>query len=247
MKTLKAGKNVILEKPFTSTKDEAVELFNVANENKLMIFEAIVNIHMPNYKIVKENLYRLGDIKIVQLNYSQYSSKYDAFLKGENPNVFNPKFSGGALQDINIYNVHFCTRLFGIPDNAKYYPNIKDGIDTSGIMIMEYPDFIASLVGAKDTRGENFVYIQGEKGYIYVEDGANTCKEVTINITGEEPVKMNNQYEKNRLYYEVVEFKDIFENKDFDRANELGNYSIEVVNIVEKARKEAGIIFDADI
>ena len=76
----------------------------------------------------------LGKIKLVQCNYSQYSSRYDKFLAGEIPNVFNPVFSGGALQDINIYNLHFVTGLFGKAKEVKYIANsAENGIDTSGI------------------------------------------------------------------------------------------------------------------
>ena len=47
------------------------------------------------------------------------------------------------LSDINVYNIHFALRLFGMPTNVKYYANKhKNGIDTSGILIMEYPDFL---------------------------------------------------------------------------------------------------------
>ena len=51
---------------------------------------------------MQDHLKDLGNIKIVQCNYSQYSSRYDALRAGELPNVFNPKFSGGAIMDINI-------------------------------------------------------------------------------------------------------------------------------------------------
>jgi hypothetical protein len=64
---------------------------------------------------------------------------------GEISNIFNPEFLGGALQDINIYNVHFGMVLFGQPIQADYFANLYENeIDTSGIMVMWYPGFIES-------------------------------------------------------------------------------------------------------
>ncbi|MEI7845848.1 MAG: Gfo/Idh/MocA family oxidoreductase, partial [Chloroflexota bacterium] len=115
LKALQCGKNVICEKPFTSTSKETEHLISAARGKHLMLFEAITTIHLPNFQFLKENLSRLGKIRIIQCNYSQYSSRYNKLLAGETPNIFNPQFSGGALLDINIYNLHFVINLFGRP------------------------------------------------------------------------------------------------------------------------------------
>ena len=247
LKALEANKNVICEKPFTSTHKEAQHLLDVAKKKGLMIFEAIVTLHLPNFQIIKDNLYRLGQLRIVQLNFSQYSKKYDMFLAGQAPNVFNPEFSGGCLQDINIYNVHFMISLFGMPDKYEYFPNIhENGIDTSGIMIMQYAGFTAALTGSKDTRCDNFVYIQGEKGFIHVKGSSSTCPEIIVDISGQKPVTLNLQYEQSALYYELEVFKTIYDSKNFKRCYELARYSADIVNFVESARLKAGVCFAAD-
>ena len=247
LKALEAGKNVICEKPFTSTKKEAKALYVAAKLSNKMIFEAIVNIHMPNYKLIQDLLGELGQIRAVQLNYSQYSSRYDKFLAGDMPNVFNPKFSGGALMDINIYNVHFMMGLFGEPNKFKYYPNMERGIDVSGIMIMEYDGFFAGLTGAKDTESDNFAIIQGEKATLYIGNGANGCEHLVLKENkAKRGVKYNLQYQTNGLYYEIGEFKRIYSEWDYEKFKELCEYSIGVIGLVEDARKEAGIIFAAD-
>jgi len=132
LKALQNGKNVICEKPFTSTVKEAEALVALAKEKNLFLFEAITTVHLPNYNKIKEKIQLLGELKLVQCNFSQYSSRYDKLLAGEVINVFNPAFSGGALQDINIYNLHFVTGLFGKSKLVKYAANIaENGIDTS--------------------------------------------------------------------------------------------------------------------
>ena len=60
---------MILEKPFTVTFKEAKEIAGIAREKKLYLFEAITNQYNPNYDKMKELLPRLGDIKLVALNF----------------------------------------------------------------------------------------------------------------------------------------------------------------------------------
>ena len=66
------------------------------------------------------------------------------------PPVFDPACCGGALMDLNLYNVHFVVGLFGEPMLVNYHPNLyRNGIDTSGILLLEYPDFICQCTGAR--------------------------------------------------------------------------------------------------
>ena len=245
-KALLAGKNVICEKPFTSTAREVQELVSLAKERELMLFEAITTIHLPNFKLLKENLSRLGRIRIIQCNYSQYSSRYDRFLAGEMPNVFNPEFSGGALGDLNIYNLHFVLNLFGLPKDVHYTANRHaNGIDTSGVMLLEYPDFLAECTAAKDCNGMNFGLVQGEEGYAHIENGVNGCNRVVLYLK-EETLSFDQQEEENLLCYEMEKFAQIFREKDLAACYELLDYSVDVMQVLEKARKDGGIYFPAD-
>ncbi|MDD6297246.1 MAG: Gfo/Idh/MocA family oxidoreductase, partial [Firmicutes bacterium] len=168
-KALLAGKNVILEKPFCTTTDHARELVALAREKGLFLVDAVPTAFLPNLEVLKEALPKIGKVKLVQANYSQYSSRYDLLLKGEMPNIFNPEFAGGCLMDINFYNLYLNIALFGKPLDAMYYPNIYPGAaDTSGIVVMNYEGFVSESAGAKDTWGVNFFQIEGETGYIYV-------------------------------------------------------------------------------
>lgn len=122
---LEAGKNVICEKPFVATTDEARELKEIADKNQVIIVEAITNIYLENFKFIEDNLAKIAPIHVVNLNYTQYSSRYDAFLEGDIQPAFDPKKDGGALMDLGIYNLHIIIKLFGKPDSVKYFPTIQ--------------------------------------------------------------------------------------------------------------------------
>ena len=76
--------------------EEFEELIKLAQEKELLLIEAIINQYLENFKVIKDSLSEIGDIKIVIINYSQYSSRYDAFKQGEIAPAFNPEMGGGA-------------------------------------------------------------------------------------------------------------------------------------------------------
>lgn len=245
-KVLQAGKHVICEKPFTSTLREFDILSNYAKEHKLYMFEAIVTAHMPNYLLLKECIEKLGKIRMIQCNFSQYSSRYDKLLSGETPNVFNPAFSGGALADINIYNLHFVIGLFGKPKDVHYYANKHaNGIDTSGVVFLDYGEFKAVCIGCKDTKSQCIAQIQGELGYITLNSETSRCSEFTVNIQNTSETLSEKQNDIS-LYYEMRDFQRIYEQKDLETCYNLLDYSRTVMEVYETARKDGGIVFLAD-
>nr|MCR4943576.1 Gfo/Idh/MocA family oxidoreductase [Clostridium sp.] len=242
-KALENGKNVIIEKPITVEYEEAIELGKLAKEKNLFIFEAISTLYLPNYKKIQEEVKNIGDIKIVQCNFSQYSSRYDKFKRGEIEPVFDPKCAGGALMDLNIYNIHYAVGLFGEPKNIEYYPNIERGIDTSGVLILDYGKFKCICIGAKDCKAPIAYNIQGDKGCIYQDTPANECEEFSILMNDGRNININENKYNNRLINEFIEFSNIIKNKDYNQCYKRYEHSILVSKIQTEARRKSGIKF----
>lgn len=244
-KALEAGKHVIIEKPITSNSRELEELIKLASINHLMIFEAM-NIHyLPSYLSLKEDLNKLGSIKIISFNYSQYYSRYNAFKEGNILPAFDYHKSGGALMDLNVYNIHALLGLFGKPLNNRYYANIERNIDTSGMMIFDYKSFKAMTVGAKDCKAPLMNTIQGDKAAIVINSPMNQMYEYTIHYNN--GVTETKSFKKeHRLIYEFKEFKRMIENQDFLKQQEMLNLSLEISKVMEKGRKQEGVVFDND-
>lgn len=242
---LLSGKHVICEKPLVPNYAQAEELRNIASEKGLFLFEAVPTLYLPNYKLLREKLSEIGRIRLVMSNYSQYSSRYDGVLRGEKPNIFNPEYGGGSLMDINYYNVLLNTALFGTPIHAKYYPNIHPGLaDTSGIFMMEYADFVSTNAGAKDASGINHFTIEGEKGYIRVDE-PNGLKSISVvTHSGEEVYNLQDSLD--RWKYEVAGIVRLMQSEDYEAMKAMLSVSLETVQVMEGARLEAGIIFPCD-
>lgn len=245
-KALLKGKHIIMEKPITSNSRELEELIEIASNNKLIIIEAVNLHHLPAFKSLKEDLDKCGKIKIVSFNYSQYSSRYNAFKEGTILPAFDYHKSGGALMDLNVYNINALVGLFGEPKDNTYSANISKGIDTSGIMTLDYGDFKAVSIGAKDCKAPMMNTIQGDQAAIVINSQLSIMHEYTIYYNNGESEVKTFENDHHRLYYEFIEFIDIIDHLDYDRAKVLLNNSLIISKLMEKGRKQEGIIFDND-
>jgi len=245
-KALEKGINVIVEKPITTNYREAKKLEKLAKEKKLFLFEAITTLYFENYKKIKEWIGKIGDVKLVQSQYSQYSSRYDAFKKGEILPVFDPQKAGGALMDLGLYNLHYVLGLFGKPENVKYYANIEKNIDTSGVLMMKYEKFNAMCVCAKDSEGERIGVIQGSEGKIVSEEAPGLVGKVTLKLYDGTTESFDDGFSKDRVVPEFKAFIRAVKENDLEFCYRQLEKSLLVSEVQTKARIEAGIRFPQD-
>ena len=236
-KALLAGKHVICEKPFTLHLEEFEELAKLAQEKELLLMEAITNQYLANFTAIKEALSDIGDVKIVNINYSQYSSRYDAFKRGEIAPAFNPEMGGGALRDLNVYNIHLLVGLFGKPNRVEYLPNVERGVDTSGILVLDYGHFKAVAIGAKDCIAEIRSTIQGDKGAITIFGATNTLPEIGVTLNGQKERIVNLNSLQHRMHDEFVAFEKMVATKDFDSVAKQLEHSRQVMEVLDQASK----------
>ena len=246
MKALQAHKHVICEKPFTSHIKELEKLHAYAKQENLILLEAISTQYLPNVLKIKELLKEVGNVKIVSANYSQYSSRYNAFQEGNILPAFDYTKSGGALMDLNIYNIHFLVALFGEPKDVKYQANIEKGIDTSGIITLDYGSFKAVLIGAKDCKAPIMTSVQGDKGCIVLDTPVNNASSFQLLKNDKTQTTFDEQHGTHRMYFEFVEFVKIIDEKDYQRAEDMMEKSLIAMRIATKARESAGVVFASD-
>lgn len=236
-KALLAGRNVIVEKPFTSTLAEAEELVSLAREKKLLLFEAVTTLHLPNFNKAQELIKQIEPVRIIRCNYSQYSSRYDRYLKGDIAPAFDPKFGGGALNDLNIYNINAVVGMFGKPLSARYFANRGfNGVDTSGILIMQYQGFIAECTAAKDSESPSYIVVQGENGTVMIPSAPNSVERVVLLKNNGRVVFQENKY-KSRLVHEFKDFERVWNNEDYDSMNDYRDTSLAVMQVLNETKR----------
>ena len=251
-KALERGKHVILEKPFAGTLAETEDLIQMSKQRGLFVFEAITVLHNDVIEKMRADLPKLGPIRMMLANYSQYSSRYDRYLAGDVDHSFDPAFLGGALRDINVYNIHYAVALFGEPKRVQYFPNIGfNGIDTSGTLVMEYDGFSAVCTGAKDSDSPGFVSIQGEKGYMKIDGKPNVAQNLTTVIVENNNTELTRdaagavvrstqtenfvpEVQHHRMTQEFQDFAKIIDEQDGVSADRYMQETLDVMKVMER-------------
>ena len=240
---LEAGKHVIVEKPMAVNALQAEELANLARRKKVFLFEAMTTQYLENYNKIRELLPRIGTVKLVQCSFSQYSRRYNAFCAGETPTSFDPARAGGALMDLNVYNISYVVGLFGEPNQVHYTANIERGIDTSGILTMDYNSFRAVCMAAKDCGAPARYVIQGTKGYILQKSTANWCGGVTFHPNEGREEHFNLNGGKPRQAAEFHAFARAIAGGDQELCSRMLDTSVAVSKVLTVARRSAGLKF----
>ena len=243
-KALQNGKHVIMEKPFTPSYKQAKELIDLAHKKGLIIFDAVTLVHMPNFRKMKELLPELGDIKMVDLNFSQYSSRYDKLKQGIVLPAFDVKQAGGALMDLGIYNINYIVGLFGEPKKVSYFPNMHKKVDTSGVLVLDYGNFKASAICAKDCKAPLYCSIQGDKANLRSDFASSVIAafKVTDNKGSFKEYKLNKHVEVTH-YHEYAEFKRLYNEMDLEKAKEYNDLTLKTMKVLDKALQSGNIVF----
>ena len=244
MTMIRHGKHVLCEKPVCSNQEELEELIQQAKKNRVIFMEAMKNIHCPGFQILRENIEKLGKIRQASVQYCQYSSRYDKFKEGIVENAFKPELSNGALMDIGSYCIHFIAALWGEPQKVVSDSIfLENGVDGAGNILLCYGEKQAHLQYSKITDSVGITQIQGEKGYMLIEQAPNIRK---INVVYRDGSLEQLQVEsrENPMSYELQDFVRLIEEKKIEHEY-LEASRIEMM-IIDEVRKQNGIVFPAD-
>jgi predicted dehydrogenase len=241
---LKNKKHVLCEKTIASNSEELSQMLKAAEENGVVLLEAVKSVFDPGFDALVENLDKAGCIRRVSFQYCQYSSRYDKFKEGIVENAFNPAFSNGALMDIGVYCIHPLVKLFGMPE--KVYGDslfLSNGIDGSGTILAGYQGMQAELLYSKISNSRIPSQIQGENASLVIRD-IQDIKEISIFYNNGSKEEILVEKDSTIMLYEIKEWIRLIENNL--TAKEHNSCSVMELEIMDKVRRQLGIVFPAD-
>ncbi|MBV8044272.1 Gfo/Idh/MocA family oxidoreductase [Pluralibacter sp.] len=237
-------KHVICEKPLASNLREVEAAIACARENQVVLFEAFKTASLPNFLQLQQSLDKVGKLRKAFINYCQYSSRYQRYLDGENPNTFNPAFSNGSIMDIGFYCLATAVALWGEPLRVQATASLLDsGVDAHGVAVLEYGDFSVTLQHSKVSDSVLPSEIQGEAGSLVIEK-ISECQKVSFVPRGSKAQELTQPQHINTMLYEADTFARLVETGD------VNHPGLEVSRITAKLateiRRQTGVTFPAD-
>ncbi|MDU5108269.1 Gfo/Idh/MocA family oxidoreductase [Clostridium sp.] len=243
---LKNKKHVLCEKAFASNTKEVDEMIKAAKENDVVLMEAMKTTLLPNFRVIKDNLHKIGKVRKYFASYCQYSSRYDKYKAGEILNAFKNELSNGAIMDIGVYCISPMVNLFGKPNTIKANGiMLNTGVDGEGSVVFGYDDMEGVVIYSKISNSYLPSEIQGEEGNIIIDriNGFNNVK--IIYRDGREEDLSLEQNEAD-MCYEVQEFADLIKSGEKESKINSLKVSRDVIEVIEEARKQVGVVYPAD-
>lgn len=249
---LLAGKHVICEKPIAIHPSELWELQSIAAQKNLVYMEAIMMLHQPQLLALKKGMEKVGKIRTAYIDFSQLSSKYQAYVDGKNPNIFNPAMCTGALEDLGIYCFYLVLELFGKPKTFHMFPQFLESMaDCSGEVIMDYGDKHVTVTYSKVGQSRIGSQILGDQGTISIGLVSQMTNMVFHAKDGSEEVLWGEDIKEHLMGNEAHDFALYIEDMDTPGEKTLGGVTyaeclekaMDVCVLLEKLRNTGGIVF----
>ncbi len=265
---IEAGKHVLVEKPIAANAAQARQLFSAGRRHRAVVMEAMRSVHDPAYGVLRDTLSRIGRMRRASLRFGKYSTRYDEVLAGRQTNIFDARLATGALMDIGVYCVEACVALFGAPEAVTCAAvRIADAdceatggvIDGAGTLLARYPDMVAELSYSKITQDMLDCQIEGELGTITYR-GVSVPLSGTLVLRGRARAGASRPGEftegdvtetlpfaacANNMCYELEDFCACVRGER--DAEEFERITCTSLDIMDEARRQAGIVFPADV
>lgn len=243
---LKNSKHVLCEKPLAANAAEAAKMIQEAKHHNVLLMEAMKSTLLPNFKVIQNNLHKIGPIRKYFASYCQYSSRYDTYKKGTVLNAFNPEFANGSLMDLGTYCIYPLVSLFGEPKEIMATGLILDsGADGEGSILLKYDDMDAVIIYSKITNSTLPSEIQGEKGSIVI-DKIYSAEKVDIHYNDSTIESVTVEQPHPAMYYEVKEFIDLISQKKNESLVNSFENSYTTMRIMDKVRQQIGLSYPSD-
>lgn len=238
---LRHGKAVLCEKMICVSLDEFLSLKAEKERVGGTVIEALRCDFDPPIIALRSLLPKIGKIRRAHFEYCQYSSRYDAFKRGEVMNAFKPEMKNSALADIGIYPLHLCISLFDTPHALTSKSVFLDnGFEGAGEVTLDYKDMLATVSYSKITEGSSPSVIEGEAGSLII-DRVNGTGKVILVLRGEEPIVIPTEWSPNNMEYEIREFIKIADGKS--DGDVYFAYSEKTMRCVDEIYRQSGIKF----
>jgi predicted dehydrogenase len=235
---LRAGKNVLCEKPLGVCKSDVEEMvFEAKNQNKFLM-EGMWTRFLPAYKYFKQLLEKgaIGNVGFARIDFG-FLSEWGTDRRLKNKALF-----GGTILDNADYGIFLSQEIFrDNPTNISAFTRIcETGVeDLCGVML-QYPNgSISQLFSSFQLKTNQEAVIYGEKGHFHLKPFWNGTVVAVHTAAGEESSEF--PFRKNGFEYEIEEVVECVKNQQIESDAVPHKLSIEIAEIMDEIIKQAKV------
>lgn len=231
-RSLIAGKHVLCEIPFTLKKEEALELYRLAEEKNLVLMEASKTAYCPAFghivTLIKSGV--IGDVVDVKASLSKMVEPPTREL--------DVAQAGGAMTEHAPLTLMAIIKLLGLGwKDIDFHTKRENGVDIYTKGVINYPHATSSFTLGIGVKTEGNLVISGTKGYVYVP--APWWLTSYFEVRYEDQTKNKKyfySYDGEGLRYEIQEFLSMIVNDRRSCYKLRRRESVAIAEIIEKYR-----------
>lgn len=230
-KAIDVGKHVICEKPMAMRKQEAEELFALAKEKGVILFEGIKTAYCPGFAKLCEVALSgtIGEIKNVEACFTKLEA-------ADSRELTDRKF-GGSFTELGSYGLLPIMKFLGTDYKSVGFDSLygENGLDIFTRASFVYDNAMATITCGLGVKSEGRLLLSGTKGYIVVD--APWWKTERFEVHYEDASKVeiySDVYWDEGLQYELSEMMLAIESPDDYSYMLTAEHSIAMAEIMEK-------------
>lgn len=232
-------KAVLCEKAFAINTNEVQQMIKASKDNNTFLMEAFWVIFRPKLKKVQEIIDKenLGKLKFVKSDF-MFNAEF-------NPDgrLYNIDLGGGSLLDIGIYSIFTALVFLGVPDDIMAMPHFSStGSEESISMLFGYKNgATAVLTSSLDASFKNESELCFQNGIIKYD---RFSKEKITLIKDGKTQEIDFEPGPNKGYqFEAIHVMECLDNNLIESPVLTNKLSLDLMNILDRVRKKAGIVF----
>jgi predicted dehydrogenase len=178
---LEAGKHVLVEKPFTSTHAEALDLSQTAKRTGTVLMEAMWSRFLPAFVELKR-LVDSGAIGQARKVEASFGFPIPEAGPRARPQLYDPALGGGSLLEMGVYPVQLSHWLLGDePAVAAFGRSSTSGVDLDATALLSFSDGATGYISSSmSTVLPNNARILGTEGIIELPAPHHCPNELTV-------------------------------------------------------------------
>lgn len=201
---LEAGKNVLCEKPITSTLEQLDELMELAKKHNCFLMEGMWMKCLPTFQKACQwiNEGKIGDVELVRVDFYKREHIRDGYA------IFNASEGGGVLRDFGVYAIAFMEHfLGGYPDELTGKSRISSHEIDADWQITAKKKNVQAFVNLSSNFGSlSKAVVIGRKGFVEWNSQFNRTNTVTLyDANGVQVETFAANYEYEGFEYEIKE------------------------------------------
>lgn len=235
-------KAVLCEKAFAMNSKQVNSMIQAATKNNTFLMEAFWTIFQPSFQKAMEVIHsgELGALKAVRSDFA-FNAEYNPDKR-----LYNVDLGGGSLLDIGIYPIFMSLMALGKPSEMKTLATFcPTGAEETIMMSFNYPKGeTASLVSSFASYSSTTTEFSFENGFLRLNRRFYTPTTITYWKNWEDEKTIT--FEKGAGSGYELEAAHVMECLDAGKTqSDLMPWSLsaDLMEIMDRVRKDAGIVF----